>query len=46
MGTIICQVCSQTLGHFEGEKVSRLYTTVSNCTHCESKKVNQTAKER
>ncbi|WP_078391629.1 GapA-binding peptide SR1P [Shouchella patagoniensis] len=45
MGTIICQVCSQTLGHFEGEKVSRLYS-VSNCTHCESKNVNQVVKEK
>ncbi|MBM7837504.1 hypothetical protein JOC54_000735 [Alkalihalobacillus xiaoxiensis] len=39
MGTFVCQTCSQTLGHFEGEKVSRLYS-VSNCTHCQS----QTAK--
>ncbi|MFB4210985.1 GapA-binding peptide SR1P [Shouchella sp. 1P09AA] len=45
MGTFICQVCSQTLGHFEGEKVSRLYA-VSNCTHCQAKSAKPSSSQK
>ncbi|MEK5443290.1 MULTISPECIES: GapA-binding peptide SR1P [Fredinandcohnia] len=32
MGTIICQTCSETIEHFEYEKVTTLYST---CDHCD-----------
>jgi hypothetical protein len=31
MGTIVCQGCNRTLGHFEDEKVTTLYSTNENC---------------
>ncbi|WP_110112410.1 GapA-binding peptide SR1P [Bacillus sp. CGMCC 1.16541] len=33
MGTIICQACNSTIGHFEDEKVSRLYGKC-DCEDC------------
>ncbi len=35
MGTIVCQVCESTVGHFEDEKVSTLY---GKCPGCGSNK--------
>jgi DNA replicative helicase MCM subunit Mcm2 (Cdc46/Mcm family) len=35
MGTLVCQDCSKTLGHFEDEKVTILY---SKCECCGNKK--------
>ncbi|MFD1335975.1 GapA-binding peptide SR1P [Oceanobacillus iheyensis] len=35
MGTIICQDCQHVIEHFEGEKVTTLYST---CPTCSSKK--------
>ncbi|WP_028398864.1 GapA-binding peptide SR1P [Ectobacillus panaciterrae] len=32
MGTIVCQVCENTIGHFEDEKVTVLYGNC--CSHC------------
>lgn len=32
MGTIICQNCDNTLGYFEDEKVSVLYSTSHPCS--------------
>ncbi len=34
MGTIVCQVCNNTIDHFENEKVSTLY---GHCTCCNEK---------
>ncbi|WP_252315707.1 GapA-binding peptide SR1P [Sinobaca sp. H24] len=31
MGTIVCQVCNETIEHFEGEKVATLYSSCSSC---------------
>ena len=37
MGTIICQNCDSTLGHFEDEKVNVLYAASHKCKHCHPK---------
>lgn len=29
MGTLVCQTCNTTVGHFEDEKVTTLYVTCS-----------------
>ncbi|MDF0725345.1 GapA-binding peptide SR1P [Cytobacillus sp. S13-E01] len=39
MGTIICQICNNTIDHFEDEKVTTLYAKCEEC-HC-----NKTDKE-
>ncbi|MBA2874144.1 GapA-binding peptide SR1P [Thermaerobacillus caldiproteolyticus] len=31
MGTIVCQTCNSTIGHFEDEKVTTLYGKCSKC---------------
>lgn len=35
MGTIICQNCGSTLGHYEDEKVTVLYATSHKCKSCD-----------
>lgn len=32
MGTIVCQECEATLGYFEDEKVTVLYSSNCNCS--------------
>lgn len=32
MGTIVCQNCEATIGYFEDEKVTVLYSTNCNCS--------------
>ncbi|MFC3885821.1 GapA-binding peptide SR1P [Bacillus songklensis] len=34
MGTIICQICNNTIDHFENEKVATLY---GQCNCCDEK---------
>ncbi|WP_202076615.1 GapA-binding peptide SR1P [Caldalkalibacillus salinus] len=43
MGTIVCQTCEKTIGHFEDTKVSTLYGT---CTMCETCKQEEEHKEK
>jgi hypothetical protein len=31
MGTIVCQTCNSTIGHFEDEKVTTLYGQCNEC---------------
>ncbi|HDR4943822.1 TPA: GapA-binding peptide SR1P [Bacillus cereus] len=38
MGTIVCQVCEGTIGHFEDEKSTVLYGTHCECDHKEHTK--------
>ncbi|MCA1029905.1 GapA-binding peptide SR1P [Bacillus timonensis] len=38
MGTIICQTCNTTLGHFEDEKVTTLYAKSKDCNCNKDKK--------
>jgi hypothetical protein len=33
MGTIVCQECETTIGYYEDEKVSVLYSSNCNCSH-------------
>ncbi|MFD3447989.1 GapA-binding peptide SR1P [Microbacteriaceae bacterium 4G12] len=40
MGTIVCQTCETTIGHFEDEKVTVLYG--SCCSHCNTTEVKHT----
>ena len=41
MGTIICQSCDSTLGYFEDEKVSVLYSHDHTCNHCDTEENNE-----
>ena len=36
MGTIVCQECESTIGQFEDEKVTVLYSSSCNCTKHEN----------
>ncbi|ANB61448.1 GapA-binding peptide SR1P [Anoxybacteroides amylolyticum] len=38
MGTIVCQTCNSTIGHFEDEKVTTLY---GKCTQCDHEEVDE-----
>lgn len=38
MGTIVCQTCNSTIGHFEDEKVTTLY---GKCTECCNDEVDE-----
>jgi len=38
MGTIVCQTCNSTIGHFEDEKVTTLY---GKCTECGYEEVDE-----
>ncbi|MGM0873501.1 MAG: GapA-binding peptide SR1P [Bacillota bacterium] len=41
MGTIVCQNCSSTIGHIEGEKVTTLYGKCNRNDCCnENQKLN------
>ncbi|MBD8068456.1 GapA-binding peptide SR1P [Bacillus sp. PS06] len=31
MGTIVCQTCNSAIGHFEDEKVTKLYVENTKC---------------
>ena len=31
LGTIVCQVCDNTIEHFDNEKVTTLYSTCDDC---------------
>ncbi|MFC0189049.1 GapA-binding peptide SR1P [Fictibacillus aquaticus] len=39
MGTIVCQTCESTVEHFEGEKVTTLYT--KQCPNCKEVSVQE-----
>ena len=40
MGTIVCQTCSNTIDHFEDEKVTILYARCKDCCENECDKEN------
>jgi len=43
MGTIVCQVCDNTIAHFEDEKVTVLYGNCCSCSHCHAREERKEA---
>lgn len=39
MGTIVCQICNETIEHFEDVKVRTLYANCG-CKNCQKKQKN------